>query len=70
MDGIHQLQSRFSSRWRDLDPALRYHTVAFAAVIALLLVVDLATGAPYWVHWVVLGWGAGLGLHYWLAEHA
>lgn len=70
MNGIDQWRTRFSSQWRDLDAPFRQHAVAFAVVVTLLVILDIATGAPYWAHWVVLGWGAGLGLHYWLANRA
>jgi len=43
------------------------HAAVFAVVIALLALLDWYTGEPYWVHWVFLGWGAGLLLHAWLA---
>lgn len=45
----------------------RTHAVIFAGVTALLAAVDWYTADPYWVHWVILGWGAGLAGHYWLA---
>jgi hypothetical protein len=38
------------------------HFIAFAAVIAVLVCINLATG-DFWVHWVVLGWGAGIAAH-------
>lgn len=43
------------------------HAAIFAVVIALLAILDWYTGEPYWVHWVFLGWGAGLLLHAFLA---
>ena len=42
---------------------LNRHMSIFAATIAALTVIDVSTGPSLWVHWVVLGWGAGLGLH-------
>jgi hypothetical protein len=38
------------------------HFIAFAAVIAVLVCINLATG-DFWVHWVVLGWGIGIAAH-------
>jgi hypothetical protein len=40
------------------------HALVFVPTIALLLIVNLLTGAPYWVQWAVLGWGIGL-FSYW-----
>jgi hypothetical protein len=42
------------------------HFIAFAAVIAVLVCINLATGGAFWVHWVVLGWGAGIAAHAYL----
>lgn len=39
------------------------HAAVFTGVMVLLAVIDLATGRPYWAHWVLLGWGAGLLAH-------
>jgi hypothetical protein len=54
-----------------MDDLRRYgvlrHATILAVVIALLAVLDWYTGAPYWVHWVFLGWGAGLAFHAWRA---
>ena len=33
--------------------------------MALLMVINLWTGAPYWILWVLLGWGIGLLAHWW-----
>ncbi|ODS03694.1 hypothetical protein AUC71_08260 [Methyloceanibacter marginalis] len=44
------------------------HLFAYAAVIVLLLVVNLmVTPNRWWFVWVALGWGAGIALHAWLA---
>jgi hypothetical protein len=45
---------------------LRIHAIAFVSSMALISVINLLTGAPYWIVWVLLGWGAGL-LSHWLA---
>jgi hypothetical protein len=42
----------------------RIHAITFVPSIALLLVINLLTGPPYWVQWVVLGWGIGLFCHW------
>jgi len=39
------------------------HFIVFAAVIAVLVCINLATGSAFWVHWVVLGWGIGIAAH-------
>src|SRR5262245_32280458 len=39
------------------------HFLIYAAVIAGLAVLNIATGDAFWIHWVALGWGLGLGLH-------
>ncbi|MBP2558102.1 putative membrane protein [Neorhizobium galegae] len=45
---------------------LRIHAIAFVPSIIVLVVINLLTGAPYWVLWVLLGWGTGLLAH-WLS---
>lgn len=42
----------------------RIHAIVFVPIIALLLVINLLTGSPYWVLWVLLGWGIGLFAHW------
>jgi cyanate permease len=39
------------------------HFVAFVAVMAILVGINLATGDAFWVHWVVFGWGLGVLFH-------
>ncbi len=46
---------------------LLHHGMAFLVVIALLAAFNVYIGKPYWVLWVLLGWGAGLALHAFLA---
>ncbi len=41
------------------------HALVFVLTLAVLVVVNLLTGPPYWVLWVVLGWGVGLLMHGW-----
>jgi 2TM domain len=45
---------------------LRIHAIAFVASMAVMVVINVLTGAPYWVVWVLLGWGVGI-LSHWLA---
>jgi hypothetical protein len=42
----------------------RIHAMVFVPSIALLLIINLLTGSPYWVQWVVLAWGIGLFCHW------
>jgi hypothetical protein len=58
---------QLTSAWKSWNNGLKYHGSAFTGVIILLAVLDWWTGAPYWVHWVVLGWGTGLAFHAYLA---
>jgi len=39
------------------------HLVVFALVLLGLLVVNSASGGPWWVVWVFLGWGLGVAAH-------
>jgi len=43
------------------------HAFAFVATMALLLAINLSKGEPYWIVWVLLGWGIGLLAHWWFA---
>jgi hypothetical protein len=45
--------------------AVRYHALAYGFVVALLAALDWWLGPPIWAHWVLLGWGIGLGVHAW-----
>jgi hypothetical protein len=51
------------SGWMLLGAGFRLHALAFVAVMLLLAALDWWTAEPYWVHWVLLGWGAGLAAH-------
>lgn len=33
--------------------------------MVLLVAINVWTGAPYWVQWVILGWGTGVVAHWW-----
>jgi len=39
------------------------HVMVYAAVNALLLVIDALTGPPFWFYWALFGWGIGLAAH-------
>ena len=44
--------------------SLYIHLAIYAAVNALLIVINLATSTTHlWFWWPLLGWGIGLGLH-------
>lgn len=43
--------------------AFYIHLFVFAMVLAGLFIVNVATGGPWWVLWVLLGWGIGVGAH-------
>ena len=53
----------------------RIHLIVFVLKMALLAVINLWTGAPYWVAYVLMGWGTGILAHWWFvlgpgARHA
>ena len=39
------------------------HLTVFALVLLALLLVNSATGGPWWVVWIFLGWGLGVLAH-------
>jgi hypothetical protein len=39
------------------------HAAAFVIGMALLVVINLLTGPPFWVLWVLLGWSIGIVSH-------
>ena len=45
------------------DPGFRTHAIVFAAVMTLLVVINLFHMSNIWVHWPLLGWGLGLAFH-------
>ncbi|MFO0900912.1 MAG: 2TM domain-containing protein [Pirellulales bacterium] len=40
------------------------HAVVFVLVMLLLAVINLLTGPPFWIAWVLFGWGIGLCAHW------
>ena len=49
---------------QDQATGFRIHAMVFVPTLIALAVVNYFTGAPYWVLWVVLGWGIGLLSHW------
>ena len=43
--------------------AFYIHLAVFTVVLFGLAAIDIATGPPWWVHWVFLGWGVGVAAH-------
>ena len=41
------------------------HAVAFVLTMVLLVAINLWTGEPYWVLWVLPSWAVGLVAHWW-----
>ncbi len=41
----------------------RNHFIVYAVVLALLGALNFALGPPYWVLYVLAGWGAGIVAH-------
>jgi hypothetical protein len=41
------------------------HMIVFILTMALLAIINVAVGPPWWVLWVLLGWGIGLLSHWW-----
>lgn len=48
-----------------MSQGFKIHAIVFVIVMTALIAIDLYTAEPYWAHWVLLGWGTGLFLHYW-----
>jgi hypothetical protein len=40
------------------------HALVFVLTLPVLAVINFLVGAPYWVVWVLLGWGIGLAAHW------
>uniref|UniRef100_UPI003100DE5D 2TM domain-containing protein n=1 Tax=Neorhizobium sp. EC2-8 TaxID=3129230 RepID=UPI003100DE5D len=60
---VESIMKNASTAQRQLG--LRIHAIVFVPVIIVLVIVNLLIGSPYWVHWVLLGWGIGLIAHWW-----
>jgi fatty acid desaturase len=44
--------------------AFYLHLFVFIAVLLFLAIINAATGGPWWVLWVLLGWGIGILAHW------
>jgi 2TM domain len=44
------------------------HALVFVLTMVLLAAINLAKGEPYWVLWVLPGWGIGLFAHWWFVQ--
>ncbi len=40
------------------------HALCFVVGLPVLAVIDYLTGPPWWVEWVLIGWGIGLASHW------
>jgi 2TM domain len=63
-------QDRVAEATRAVNTRIGFfiHLTVFALVNGLLVVVNLTTSRHYlWFIWPLLGWGAGIGLHAFLA---
>jgi len=47
---------------------LQIHAFVFVAVVALNLVINVMTGPPWWVQWVIFPWGIGLIAHWYFTR--
>lgn len=41
------------------------HALVFVLTMVLLALINMWTGAPYWVLWILPGWSIGLLAHWW-----
>ncbi len=44
---------------------LNIHAIVFVLTMVLLAVINVVVGRPYWVLWVLPGWGIGMLMHWW-----
>ncbi len=42
----------------------RIHAIVFVPALIAMAVINYFTGPPWWIGWVVLGWGIGLFSHW------
>lgn len=42
----------------------RIHAVVFVLCMIGLAITNAFTGPPYWIGWVLLGWGTGIAAHW------
>lgn len=56
---------RRAARRAAMRLALYVHAAAYLGVNGLLVLINLATApSPFWAIWPILGWGAGLAVHW------
>jgi hypothetical protein len=41
------------------------HALVFAIAMVIQIAINVWTGPPYWVQWVLPGWGLGVLIHWW-----
>lgn len=46
------------------------HALTYVIGLAAMIVINLLTGRPYWVLWVIPGWTVGLLMHGWFGVWA
>lgn len=46
-----------------VERGLSIHAMIYAAIMALLVGINLAAGGEWWMHWPAMSWGLGLTLH-------
>ena len=59
------MDDRYKQARRQLDAIKGFyiHAVVFALVTGGLLILNVTRGKPYWILWVLMGWGLGLSFH-------
>lgn len=59
-----QYRKAVQINWRVVGLRTFYsHLAIFAAIITMLLFIDLAAGAGWWFYWPLMGWGIGVAVH-------
>ncbi|WEK06319.1 MAG: 2TM domain-containing protein [Candidatus Devosia phytovorans] len=48
---------------------LQIHAFVYIAVIAVNTVINVMTGPPWWVLWVIFPWGIGLIAHWFFTRN-
>ena len=49
----------------DRTRGFHVHAVVFAVTMLMLAAINLWTGSPYWVLWVLPAWSIGVVSHWW-----
>jgi len=66
MEEMEEIYSRAVRNTR-IRFSLYIHSLVFAVVMSILLVINLMTSSYWWVVWPFFGWGLGLGIHWFAA---